>query len=133
MLTFSQYVYIDGLFQSEKQNYDIFSNILSEMTVILEPIFQLRVEKVNKQFKKIIKKKFTSKVSYVKPYKRLNLALRAVALYLNLFRPYKLHERLYHSFFKTLIEQKQSYLYKRKIYLYERLVKKYRVKKITVK
>lgn len=132
-LTFAQYVYIDSLFSSEKHNYDIFSALIYEMTVLLEPMFQMRVEKVNKQFKKVIKKRFTSKIIYVKPNKRLHLAMKAIILYLNLFKPHKINERFYHSLFKTLVEQKQSYLYKRKIYLYNRLIKQGRVKQISIK
>lgn len=132
-LTFQQYIYIDSLFSSEKHNYDIFPALLVEMSDILEPMFQLRVEKVNKQFKKVIKKRFITKLVYVKPYKRLNLALKAIILYLNLFKPYKIHERLYHSFFKTLVEHKNSYLYKRKLHLYNLIAKKHRVKEVSVK
>lgn len=128
-LNYNEHMYVETLFStSVKKNFYTFSSILSEIVLLLEPIFSLKIQKVEKKFRKFLKKKFTGKISYIQPRKRLHVVLRALLQYLNLFKPYHLHDRLYYSFFKTLVEQKQSFLYKKKIYMYTKLFKKDQVK-----
>jgi hypothetical protein len=102
-----------------------FTNILSFLVRELEPFFYLRVTKVEKKYRKKLKKKFTSKITYIDPKKRSNLAFKALAYYPKLFPQYSLYARIGQGLFKTFIEKKDSYLYRRKIFMYSKVLKKF--------
>lgn len=98
-----------------------FKTILTFFTSLLEPFFYVRVKKVEKKYRKKLKKKFTIQPMYVKPAKRTSFVLRVLITYTNLFSSYSLSERLFLSIFKTLTEQRDSFLYRRKLYMYTKL------------
>lgn len=102
-------------------NFYDFKSIINFFTTILEPFFYMRVKRVEKKYRKKLKKKFTIQPIYVKPIKRNSFVLRSLISYTNLFSSYSLSERLFLSLFKSLTEQKQSFLYRRKLYMYTRL------------
>ena len=102
-----------------------FSKMLDFFSTLLEPFFYLRVKRVEKKYRKKLKKKFVSETVYVKPQKRIGLVLRSLLYYTNIFSHNCVSERLSWALFKTLTEQKNSYLYKRKIYMYTKMFKKF--------
>lgn len=104
-------------------NFYSFKTILDFFASILEPFFYMRVKKVEKKYRKKLKKKFTIQPIYVKPQKRLNFVLRTLVNYTDLFSVYSLSERTFLALFKSLIEQKSSFLYRRKLYMYSKLFK----------
>ena len=104
-------------------NFYNFKTILLFFTSILEPFFYMRVKKVEKKYRKKLKKKFTIQPIYVKPAKRNSFVLRSLVNYTNLFSTYSLSERLFLAIFKSLTEQKNSFLYRRKLYMYSKLFK----------
>jgi len=106
-------------------NFYRFDSILKSIADDLEPFFYLKVERVEKKFRKKLKKKFTSKIIYINPKKRSNLSYKALAYYPKLFSQYDLSSRIGEGLFKTFIEQKDSYLYKRKIFMYSKVLKKF--------
>lgn len=104
-------------------NFYSFKIILHFFSSLLEPFFYMRVKKVEKKYRKKLKKKFTIQPIYVKPQKRVGFVLKTLVNYTNLFSSYSLSERMFLSLFKTLIEQKNSFLYRRKLYMYSKLFK----------
>jgi len=95
------------------KNFYKFSVILKSLTDNLEPFFYLKLERVEKKYRKKLKKKFTSKIIYIPPKKRVNLAYKALSYYPKLFSQYDIGSRFGEGMFKTYVEQKGSYLYKR--------------------
>jgi ribosomal protein S7 len=83
----------------------------------------MRVKKVEKKYRKKLKKKFTIQPIYVKPKKRSSFVLRSIVNYTNLFSSYSFSERLFLAVFKSFTEQKNSFLYKRKLFMYSKLFK----------
>jgi len=104
-------------------NFYSFQTILIFFNSILEPFFYMRVKKVEKKYRKKLKKKFTIQPLYVKPTKRSSFVLRSIVNYTNLFSSYSFAERLFLAVFKSLTEQKYSYLYRRKLFMYSKLFK----------
>jgi hypothetical protein len=104
-------------------NFYNFKTILFFFNNVLEPFFYIRVKKVEKKYRKKLKKKFTIQPIYVKPIKRSSFVLRSLINYTNLFSSYSLSERVFLALFKSLTEQKQSFLYRRKLYMYTKLFK----------
>lgn len=109
-------------------NFYNFGTMLNFLNTLLEPFFFIKVKKVEKKYRKKLKKKFVAQPSYVQPHKRVGLVLRSILYYTNLFSSYKLSERLSLGLFKLLVEQKNSYLYRRKIYMYSKMFKKFQKK-----
>jgi len=104
-------------------NFYNFKTILNFFLLLLEPFFYMRVKKVEKKYRKKLKKKFTIQPIYVKPQKRANFVLKNLITYTNLFSSYLLEDRIFLAIFKSLIEQKSSFLYRRKLYMYSKLFK----------
>lgn len=104
-------------------NFYNFQTILFFFNSLLEPFFYMRVKKVEKKYRKKLKKKFTIQPIYVKPKKRSSFVLRSIVNYTNLFSSYSFSERLFLAVFKSFTEQKNSFLYKRKLFMYSKLFK----------
>jgi len=104
-------------------NFYNFQTILIFFNSLLEPFFYMRVKKVEKKYRKKLKKKFTIQPIYVKPNKRNSFVLRSLVNYTNLFSAYSFSERLFLAIFKSLTEQKYSFLYRRKLFMYSKLFK----------
>ena len=102
--------------------------ILQHFINLLEPFFYLRIKRVEKKYRKHLKKKFLAHPVYVNPLKRTNLVLKSLAYYINLFPSFYFVDRVGFSLFKTLTEHKDSYLYKRKIYMYSKIFRKFQTK-----
>lgn len=115
-------------FVSQKFNFFKISTILNFLIALLEPFFFLKFEKIQKKYKKKYKKNFIAKVVYIRPHKRLNLVLRALMNYISLFSQFELSNRLSSSLLKTIVENKTSFLYKRKIFMYNKVFKKFQKK-----
>jgi hypothetical protein len=105
-------------------NFFRFNDVLVFLVNLLQPFFGYKIEKVGKKYRKKLKKKFTGKIIHIKPKKRTSLVFKALLSYIHLFSLYKLSNRVSQSLFKTVIEQKNSYLYNRKIKTYAKIFKK---------
>jgi ribosomal protein S7 len=109
-------------------NFFRFSTILKHFTTLLEPMFYIRIKKVEKKYRKAVKKKFQSQLAYIKPNKRTNLVFRTLINYFSVFSHYRYYERIGNALFKALVEHKQSYLYRKKIHMYTKMFKKHKKK-----
>lgn len=105
-----------------------FSTIVKHFVILLEPIFFIKVKKIEKKYKKLLKKKYQTHLTYIKPNKRANLAIRSIITYFNVFPSYRYYIRMGEAIFKSLVEHKQSYVYKKKINAYIKMFKKQKKK-----
>jgi hypothetical protein len=101
-------------------------NLLNYFDELLRPIFFLKIKKVDKRYKKKLKKKFVSHIAYIKPNKRLNLTLFALSFNIKIYEEQSIKSRIAKSFLELVLEDKNSYLYKRKLYMYSKILKKYK-------
>lgn len=101
-------------------------NLLSYLTVLLKPVFFLKTKKLDKRYRKKFKKKFLSRITYVKPNNRSKLALIALSNNIKMFTEQSIVDRVHSNFIDTVLGDKESYLYKRKLYMYSKILKKYK-------
>jgi hypothetical protein len=124
-------------FVSKYQSFDFFKNfsntnfkffnfnfILSVILELNQTIFDLKVVKLNKKDKKKKKQKYNLEVKYLSKNKRFTSVLRNLNLNSNSYNYYKYSERLLASIFDSFFLQKSSALYKKKIYIYNSILKK---------
>lgn len=121
--TYKNYMNIIN-YTAQKLNFFKINTILSFLVRLLEPFFFLKFEKIQKKYKKKYKKSFLSKIVYILPHKRLNLVVRALYNYVSLFSQFDLQNRLSSSLLKTMLENKNSLLYRRKIFMYNQVFKR---------
>ena len=98
--------------------------ILNNIIQINESIFVTKMVKLDKKLKKKSKSKFDIELKYLHKNKRTNNVLKSLNLYCNNFNYYHYYERLLASVVTTIFEQKNSYLYKKKIHTYSNVLKK---------
>lgn len=110
-------------FSSNNLSID-FNFLLSEIILLLRPFFYLKTKKLEKKFKKKLKKKFTTNVVYIKPANRNTLSIKALAYSLKLYPDFDLRTRICRSIMDCYVEKKNSYLYKRKLYMYSKILNK---------
>ena len=111
------------LLQSKKSYYD-FDLLLNRSLILFEPLFNVKIEKASKRMKSKLNKKYLYKIVYIKKEKRLKHVLKLINSYSERFQNYNYWERLYWMFASILLEPKNSYLWRRKIYVYKKSLKK---------
>jgi len=114
----------------EENNFYNFKSVLNYYCELLEPIFYVYTQKINKKINKKIKKKYNLKTTYIRPAKRQSLVLKSLLMYSNLFEDYNLQKRLTRALLLTFIQQKSSLLYNRKLFMYSSFLKKINKNKI---
>lgn len=131
------FIYKSSFLQNKFDNYTLFFNfsrensfffnfnfILNNILVLNESIFNIKVVKLDKRNKKRLKKKYDFEVKYLKKQKRKGFVFKALHLYSNSFNYYKYHERLLASLLTTFFFQKNSKIYKKKLFAYSSVLKK---------
>lgn len=113
----------DVYYEISDQNPRFFNiNLLLKSILDLnESMFNVRVVKFTKKQKRHfkIKKKFFSSVVYLPKYKRNRSVLKCIHTFSNQYNYYNYFERLLMSFCESFFFQKNSFLYKRKVYMYK--------------
>jgi len=107
-----------------------FEKILGVFTELLEPLFNIRIKRVEKKYRKKLRKKYIGDYIYIAPDKRARLVLKNVLNYSSLFSKFALSSRLSSSLLFTLIEYKSSHLYKKKLFVYTNVLKKLKSKSL---
>lgn len=107
-----------------KKNYYNFDLLLNRSIILFEPLFNVKIEKASKRMKSKLNKKYVYKVVYIKKEKRLKHVLKLINSYSERFQNYNYWERLYWMFASILLESKNSYLWRRKIFVYKKALKK---------
>jgi hypothetical protein len=122
---FPSYSVFYNFSQSNDYFFDI-NFILSNISNLNEPIFITKVVKIDKKSKKIIKSKskFDFELKYLKKHKRVPHVMKSLCLFSNNFNYYTFEERLLTSVLTTLLEQKNSEMFKKKVYTYNSALKK---------
>ena len=98
--------------------------ILENITTVNESMFITKVSKQDKKMKKKSKSKFNLELKYLNRFKRQGSVMKLISLYSNNFNYYRFSERLLTSITTTLFEQRNSDLYKKKMYTYNTVLKK---------
>ena len=120
---YKNYDFFLDLFNNKYYYHDI--NLLIKKSItVFEPLFNIKVNKINKKFKNKFNKKYSYDIIYIKKKKRLKHVLKLINSYSERFKNYRCWERLYWSFISILLEPKNSFLWKRKMFVYKKALKK---------
>jgi hypothetical protein len=111
-------------FSSINSKFFNFNFVLSTVVELNQTIFDLKVIKLNKKEKKRKKQKYNLEVKYLSKTKRYTNILKSIGLNSNSYNYYKYSERLLASIFDSFFLQKNSILYKKKMYIYNSILKK---------
>lgn len=120
---FSNYNIFYNFSKSNEFFFD-FNYILENVVSVNESIFTTKVIKVDKKVKKKDKSKFNLELKYLNRFKRQSSVIKSLNLYSNNFNYYRFNERLLTGLVTTLFEQRNSDLYKKKLYTYNMVLKK---------
>jgi len=102
------------------RNLYLINMFLKNLVVLLSPLFIIYFNKNKKKIKKNNKhyKKYTYSFKYIPITKRLNIVLKSLYNYSNYFLDKNFSIRLFKSLFYTFLEEKQSFLYLKKVETY---------------
>lgn len=135
MLFFKKYEF----FQKKFPTYNIFYNfskteskffdfnfLLNLIIKNNESIFQSKAIRINKKIKQKnkTKLKYSVDIQYITSNKRPLFILKQIHMYSNYYNFYNYDERLLMSFFNIFFLEKNSDIYKNKIFIYKNLLKK---------
>lgn len=93
----------------------------------LESIFEIKTIKNNKKLK--LPSKYTHEIVYIPRERRLKYVLRSLSFYKENFKNYNIWERLFWSFFITIVNKNKSFLKKKQEYIYLKSIKFFKNKK----
>jgi hypothetical protein len=82
-------------------------------------MFNISCIVVPKKYRKKLKKKFTYKLNYLLPKKRVAVLLKWLSLYTAEIKKKELSSRFFEVLMSIVFNYKNTYLYKRKIYIYK--------------
>lgn len=111
-------------FSKSNEFFFDFNYILENIINVNESMFITKISKTDKKLKKKAKSKFNLELKYLNKIKRQGYIIKLLNLYSNNFNYYCYHERLLTSIITTLFDQRNSDLYKKKIYTYNSVLKK---------
>ena len=117
---------IDILKNSFFLNFNFFKiNLILEYLInLLNPIFDVECHNIPKTYKKKSKKNFFFKLKYLNYNLRKKRALKWLYLYSLNFNDRLFFKKIFKSIFFTFIEGKNSFLYKKKIQIYKKIIKR---------
>ena len=116
-----------GIFRDAIRLFGGFRNIdeiLSYMGTTLCSVFDVKVIQVQKKMKRRKKKdriKYIKEFFYLTPHKRKKYFLKNLYYYASRFGYSNHGDRLLGSIIMTLLKQKESFLYKKKLYCYKHM------------
>ncbi len=111
-------------FSNVNKKFFNFNFILNMILELNQTIFDLKVVKLAKREKKKKKQKYNLEVKYLSKSKRFTNVLKNLTLNANHYNYYNYNERLLASVFDNFFLQKNSTLYKKKLYVYNSILKK---------
>ena len=98
--------------------------ILEYLVNLLNPIFDVECHNIPKTYKKKSKKNFFFKLKYLNYNLRKKRALKWLYLYSLNFNDRLFFKKIFKSIFFTFLEGKNSFLYKKKIQIYKKIIKR---------
>lgn len=117
---------IDILKNSFFLNFNFFKiNLILEFLInLLNPIFDIECHDIPKKYKKKSKQQFSFKIKYLNTNLRKKRALKWLYLYSLNFDEKLFFKKIFKSIFFTFLEGKNSFLYKKKIQIYKKVIKR---------
>mgnify|MGYP006074107181 CR=1 FL=1 len=100
------------------KNFFFVNAIFKVIVSSLLPSFKIKSTKVNKRKNPEIKDKYTMKAEYVFKKDRKNMSLKWLSIYSNTFLDKKFSSRLFKSIFYTYTEGTSSFLFFKKVSIY---------------
>lgn len=112
-------------FNYAKKNLLKFQNInfiIKNIMLILEAAFTVKITIVNVRRKKVNTPTKTISINYITPHKRLQLVIRALAIFSKSFSFEKSSNQLAFGILNTFLSNKNSTLYQKKVFSYNKLL-----------
>nr|YP_004841725.1 Ymf63 [Ichthyophthirius multifiliis]AEL89267.1 Ymf63 [Ichthyophthirius multifiliis] len=99
------------------------NNILNWIIEIYKPSFDIKCINVEKKYKKLYKTNRTFKLVYIPTKLRTRLSLKHIANAIDFNSNIKLNNRIYDVLLDMFLNHKKSYLYSRKLFIYNTVFK----------
>ena len=106
-------------------NFNFFKiNLILKLLInLINPVFDVICYNVPKTYKKKLKKNYFFKLKYLNNNLRAKRALKWLYLYSLNFNDKLFFKKIFKSIFFTFLEGKNSFLYKKKIQIYKKIIK----------
>ena len=104
-------------------NFYTINCILEFLVNLINPIFEIVCYNLPTKYKKKLKKNFFFKLNYLNTVYRKKRALKWLYLYSFNFNDKTLYKKVFKSILFTFLESKSSFLYKKKIKIYKKIIK----------
>jgi len=112
-----------------KHSYFFSINLLLKIiSDFLAPRFIIQCDKLPKRLKKRMKVKYKFRLKYVQFHNDFKKALKWLYFYSKFFNKATLSGRLFYAILFTFFEEKKSFLYLKKIKIYQKMLKKVRAR-----
>lgn len=118
------YINLFKLLDIKKINFN-FNVLIKDFIYEYNSIFDIKICKVPKKYKLKLKKKFTFELSYIYNKKRLKYTLKLINNFIKNFKGLNLKNDFFWTFIELLLNPKNSFLWKRKINIYNKAMKKF--------
>ena len=112
-------------FNYSKKNLLKFQNInfiIKNIMLILEAAFTVKIVTINVRRKKVNTPTKTISINYITPHKRLQLVVRAIAIFSKSFSFEKSSNQLAFGILNTFLSNKNSTLFQKKVFSYNKLI-----------
>lgn len=103
-----------------------YNNLIFYSIDNLESIFEIKTIKNSKKLK--LSNKYNFEIVYIPEKKRLKYVLRSLSVYKESFKNYSLWERLFWSLLLIILNKKNSFILKRRNYIYSKSIKFFKKK-----
>jgi len=121
---YANYNNLYKLLELKKVNFD-FNTLIKDFIFEYTSIFDIQICKVPKKYKLKFKKKFTFELSYIYNKKRLKYTLKLLNNFVKNNNNLNLKINFFWTFVEILLDPKNSFLWKRKINIYNKAMKKF--------
>jgi hypothetical protein len=103
-------------------NFHDVNFIIKNIMLILEAAFTVKITIVNVRRKKVNTPTKNISINYITPHKRLQLVIRAIAIFSKSFSFEKSSNQLAFGILNTFLSNKNSVIYQKKVFSYSKLI-----------
>ena len=115
---------IYDLVNSNKMYFD-FNFFIKDFIFNYNSIFDIKIIKIPKKYKLKFKKKFNFEIKYVYKEKRLKFILKLINNFIKKSNCFNLSKKFFWLFVEIVFDPYNSFLWKRKINIYKKILKKF--------
>lgn len=119
--------YFKELLKNEPKNTHNFNLLLLEHMPIFDSLFNIKTKKNKKIKNRLDIKKYSHEIVYVKKDKRVRNTLKVLKIYNENFKSYFFWERLFLMYLSIIVNWQNSFLIKRRSYIYVKSSKFFKV------